>query len=529
MANHRFLVGIILIVIILGGLILKEINADFGLYKDGIFNKNSKNSLNKNNRSTVWVCEEVKEKYFNQNFYSKNFQNSISLKNISEQKIENILKNIENILISLTLAQTDNVNYWVCSQDNQKYYNYNVCLETCMFGTCVPYKEAPKPPPKPAPPPSEPINRATTTSSYSANYFGSCNGLYCYNGPGGHHVCADYEYSLREGMAFLTALRYEILYQKHRMIAEKEDLLLEISRLKLEIEYYQKHIEQEKKILEQIQDPNAREYQEAIIAGFEEKKAEKEKEKELREKLLPHFDELATKDQNSLIDQMAENVKSAVEQIEKCLIEGVKECKPSCRGGCHDTLGCFPVSCGGGKPTVCGLGYHYSKAYFINRKIISEVNEILKILGAPTLPEEGYATTTAPTTTDQQVREELQKAGINVNKACQDSTICKPSGGPINQTCVNGLQPSTIEGVKTIKQNCNCDVTITGGTECGHAQGTYSHENGYKLDLRPNQNLDNYIQRQGCGKQLYVKCKGKDGNVYYYEGDHWDVCFSCPT
>jgi len=142
------------------------------------------------------------------------------------------------------------------------------------------------------------------------------------------------------------------------------------------------------------------------------------------------------------------------------------------------------------------------------------------------------ATTTPATTTcssDQQTRSEIVAADIRVNKTCQDPSSCSVSGG---QTCLYCLQSCTISGVEAIKQNCNCDVTITGGSECGHAGGTYSHGNGYKTDLRPNTNLNNYIQQQGCSTTPDTNCKGKDGNIYRYEtagGAHWDVCYCCST
>ena len=145
--------------------------------------------------------------------------------------------------------------------------------------------------------------------------------------------------------------------------------------------------------------------------------------------------------------------------------------------------------------------------------------------GGPSTP-----TTPPPSSSDQQARSDLAAAGIGVNKTCQDSSSCSVSGG---QTCLNGLQSSTISGVEAIKQNCtgNCDVTITGGTECGHSSGTYSHGNGYKTDLRPNADLNNYIQQQGCNTTPQdTNCTGQDGNIYRYEtagGAHWDVCYSC--
>jgi hypothetical protein len=135
---------------------------------------------------------------------------------------------------------------------------------------------------------------------------------------------------------------------------------------------------------------------------------------------------------------------------------------------------------------------------------------------------------TPPGGNDQVVRDHLTSQGIQVNKQCQNSSSCGVPGG---QTCLNGLQENTQGGVETIKQNCNCNITITGGTECGHASGANSHSSGKKLDLRPESGLDSYVQNQGCGKSPQdTNCRGTDGNIYRYEttgGAHWDVCFAC--
>ena len=59
-----------------------------------------------------------------------------------------------------------------------------------------------------------------------------------------------------------------------------------------------------------------------------------------------------------------------------------------------------------------------------------------------------------------------------------------------------GVRPHVIEEVIELKQACDCDVLITEGTAGQHAQGTYSHANGYKLDLRTfdNPELVTYVR-----------------------------------
>ncbi|WP_278258040.1 hypothetical protein [Nocardioides convexus] len=62
------------------------------------------------------------------------------------------------------------------------------------------------------------------------------------------------------------------------------------------------------------------------------------------------------------------------------------------------------------------------------------------------------------------------------------------SGGCTNRnvsTCTSfdGLRQASVDGAVTLKRASGCGLTITGGTETGHASGTYSHWNGYKPGL----------------------------------------------
>lgn len=50
-------------------------------------------------------------------------------------------------------------------------------------------------------------------------------------------------------------------------------------------------------------------------------------------------------------------------------------------------------------------------------------------------------------------------------------------------TSFDGLRRATVDGAVTLKRASGCALNITGGTEVGHASGTYSHYNGYKLDF----------------------------------------------
>ncbi|MFD9738280.1 hypothetical protein [Umezawaea sp. NPDC059074] len=95
-----------------------------------------------------------------------------------------------------------------------------------------------------------------------------------------------------------------------------------------------------------------------------------------------------------------------------------------------------------------------------------------------------------------------------------------------NSTCTSFDQVNlaTIQGAGVLKRASGCALTITGGTETGHASGTYSHWNGYKVDFRMTTCLTNYITGTftsiGGGKW-----KAGSGNVYYNESNHWDVTY----
>jgi len=63
----------------------------------------------------------------------------------------------------------------------------------------------------------------------------------------------------------------------------------------------------------------------------------------------------------------------------------------------------------------------------------------------------------------------------------------------------------------------------------GHASGTYSHWNGYKVDISRSTCNDNrirgtytYIGLRGDGAPMY---KSPAGNIYANEGSHWDITY----
>lgn len=113
----------------------------------------------------------------------------------------------------------------------------------------------------------------------------------------------------------------------------------------------------------------------------------------------------------------------------------------------------------------------------------------------------------------------LSAAGIGISSSggCSDRN---------NPTCtsLDQVNDTTIAGAITLKNSSGCSLTVTGGTETGHADGTYSHWNGYKLDFSMTSCLTNYV----TGTFTSIggnKWQSGSGNIYFNESNHWDVTF----
>jgi hypothetical protein len=121
--------------------------------------------------------------------------------------------------------------------------------------------------------------------------------------------------------------------------------------------------------------------------------------------------------------------------------------------------------------------------------------------------------------THSQATSMLRSSGITWSS----SGGCSDRSNP-HCTSFEQVNKATIQGAQTLKSASGCALNITGGTEVGHASGTYSHYNGYKLDMSKSTCLTNYIHNNftsiGGGKW-----KSAAGNVYYDEDNHWDITF----
>jgi hypothetical protein len=119
---------------------------------------------------------------------------------------------------------------------------------------------------------------------------------------------------------------------------------------------------------------------------------------------------------------------------------------------------------------------------------------------------------------------QLRAAGITWSSSgnCSDRN---------NPTCTSfeGIRQATVDGIITFKRASGCAINITAGTETGHATGTYSHWNGYKVDVSLSTCIQNYISANytyvgyisGWGYQY----RAASGNLYTKEGSHWDILY----
>lgn len=116
----------------------------------------------------------------------------------------------------------------------------------------------------------------------------------------------------------------------------------------------------------------------------------------------------------------------------------------------------------------------------------------------------------------------------------QSGITWSSSGGCSNRnnpTCTSfdQLNLASAQGAQTLKQASGCALNITGGTETGHASGTYSHWNGYKLDYSKYACVGNYIKNTftyiGPRGDGALQWRSGSGNIYADEGNHWDVTY----
>ncbi|ESN90918.1 hypothetical protein HELRODRAFT_182509 [Helobdella robusta] len=142
----------------------------------------------------------------------------------------------------------------------------------------------------------------------------------------------------------------------------------------------------------------------------------------------------------------------------------------------------------------------------------------LSFLTTLTLCSLAVVSSASNTYTDSEARKILSDNGISVNKP-------KPA------TSLDGIRKNTIKQLLTLKVASGCDIVVTAGTESGHStSGVKNHGTGYKVDIRINTCISNYIeqnfnyigQRGGDQADMY---KSNAGNIYALESNHWDILY----
>jgi hypothetical protein len=162
-------------------------------------------------------------------------------------------------------------------------------------------------------------------------------------------------------------------------------------------------------------------------------------------------------------------------------------------------------------------------------KIRSALSVLALVLGALFAP--GFGVLTAAS--DAQAATKITHATATSMFSSRGITWSS-SGGCSNRnnaTCTSfdQLNLATAQGAQTLKSATGCALNITGGTETGHASGTYSHWNGYKLDFSKSTCLTNYVKNTftyiGPRGDGYPQWQAASGNLYADEGSHWDVTY----
>lgn len=127
----------------------------------------------------------------------------------------------------------------------------------------------------------------------------------------------------------------------------------------------------------------------------------------------------------------------------------------------------------------------------------------------------------------------LQNAGIPVTSS---SGYVGPDRTNTTGTSLKDIRRNTIAGIIKFKLVSGQSFSVTGGTEDGHAVGTYSHGNGYKVDIstEPSSHIENSYgpvttaTEYGSSYPAYRRST-PSGEIFYDERGtgkpHWDVLY----
>ncbi|MEK7193191.1 MAG: pilin [Patescibacteria group bacterium] len=135
---------------------------------------------------------------------------------------------------------------------------------------------------------------------------------------------------------------------------------------------------------------------------------------------------------------------------------------------------------------------------------------------------------------DATARNQLRAAGIEVTSSNGSNSNCT-SAGQTNCTSLSGLPQLAVDNLIALKSDCKCALTVTAGTEAGHA----THGMGKSIvDVRADNKVTSYLQNEIRAANPHISAILPDtyysiGNERYRyeppdkpgEGPHWHVEF----
>ncbi|MFD5424044.1 hypothetical protein [Streptomyces sp. NPDC127084] len=163
----------------------------------------------------------------------------------------------------------------------------------------------------------------------------------------------------------------------------------------------------------------------------------------------------------------------------------------------------------------------------MKRRNVASLIGTLAVLGTVLAPGGVASAATAPEkyATHDSAAAVLRAAGINWTSSggCSDRIV---------KTCTSfeGINKATVNGIIDFKNLSKCAITITGGTEVGHAAGPESHANGYKVDIKPTTCVDTWIVKnmtKGSNRGSDPRWVSAVGDEYVKESSpsHWDITY----
>lgn len=124
----------------------------------------------------------------------------------------------------------------------------------------------------------------------------------------------------------------------------------------------------------------------------------------------------------------------------------------------------------------------------------------------------------------------LSGAGIGVTSSSGTTAHGASGVGTdrwLNKTSLEQVRSLSITRLIEFRNAIGCAITVTGGTETWiHSTYAQGHHNGYKIDIGLYTCADSYIRNNYTPTGQVNKWRDARGNVYFYEGDHWDITYS---